>query len=611
MNRNRHLPLELLLCPALLCAVPSAAGDMDAALGTNFWFMTDAQQVWPFVDFFRQSRPFWSSSSSAWDDGRTLNLDTNGYPLTLASDQGAATLLFWSGGRFPVGDYVLLYDGQGSVVVDFGQGVPISIVSSQPGRIVVRVPAGTEGFRITIAQTTAGNHVRNIRFIAPGFEQTYQTQVFHPLFLERLSEMRCLRFMDWMAANSTNMVAWSERTRPQSQTQAGANGICVELMVELCNRLNADGWFCLPPRGSADCYRQFATYVRDHLKPCLKAYYEYGNEMWNGGVQFNVSYVESLGVAMGYSAGWTAQHHGWARRLVEMQQVVEQVYAGRMNQCVRVIATQLGNCGVVDGLLHYTDGHEPGEDHGDVIAGAPYFNAEGARGSTDINVILDALAVSAAGVYDVTRVCADAATGHNMRIVAYESGLDVWPRTFGFSDSLSVQVRFHPRMYDIYANYLSEWKRAGGTLINHYTFCDPMWGMMRWQDQDTGVSQTPIYLAALHFARSTPRWWTETRDTCTSLGAVQGPLSRTPAPGAAIRVTVRGGMPVVTLHGGAASAQLVDLYGRELRLARAQSQSAGAATMTAGRGVANGLYLVKARRSSAGAAMAGRVAVVE
>jgi hypothetical protein len=405
---------------------------------------------------------------------------------------------------------------------------------------VFTVPAGNRGFRISIMQTTAGNNVRNIRVIAPGFEQTYTTQIFHPLFLERLGEMRCLRFMDWMDANSTTIKNWSQRTKPVDQTQAGPSGVALEYLVALCNRLHCDGWFCLPVRGTNDCFKQYAAYIRDHLDPCLKAYFEFGNECWNGGVQSNVGFLDSIGVTLGFSKGWNAQHHGWARRMTDMLCIIDTVYAGHMDRCVRVLATQVGNTGVVDGLLHYYGG----ENHGDVIAVAPYFNAGSLRGGTDINQWLDSLAADAANTGKKIAPDYSIAVAHNMKLVAYESGLDVWPSSFGITDSFARQIRFHPRMQTIYTDMLNKWRAGGGTLINQYTFCDPSWGLLEYQDQDT--SQAPAYLAAMHFIRSNPRWWNETRETCgngVGNGSPQHPDGAIRNAGIALRIEVTRGVP--------------------------------------------------------------------
>jgi hypothetical protein len=537
---------------------PCAADNATSAVGTNFWGFSDNQYTWPFVDFFKQSRTFWSSTASSWDDGRALTLDTNGYPTSLLSGQYATTLLFWGGdAHYPAGDYVLLYDGQGQVMVDFSQGPAITVKSSDPGRIVVTVPTGTNGFRIRIMQTTPGNYVRNIRFIAPGFESSYLTQVFHPTFLQSLAGMRCLRFMDWMQANGTKITEWSQRTRPSFQTQGGGpSGVALEYLVDLCNRLNCDGWFCLPVRGSDDCFTQYATYVRDHLNPCLKAYFEYGNEVWNGGVQSNVGFVDSIGAVLGFS-GWNAQHHGWARRMTDMLSIVTTVYAGKMNRCVRVIATQVGNTGVVDGLLNFYNG----KIYGDVIAVAPYFNPNMSPAGTNITVILDSLAANAGRVDKAISGDLAYANQNGMKLVAYESGLDVWPSSFGIADSLSIQIRFNPRMYDIYTNYYTRWKSGGGTLINQYTFCNPYWGMMRYQDQDTSRNTTPIYCAAMEWAAANPRWWSETRDAC-ALGSL-GP-NRAEGRIKDQNVIVRRSGGSITISGPASQVQVFDVAGRSV-----------------------------------------------
>jgi hypothetical protein len=580
------------------------ADNTMSPIGTNFWFFGDNQYTWPFVDFFKQSRNFWSSSNSAWDDGRALTLDSNGYPTTLLSGQFAATLLFWAGdAHYPVGDYTLLYDGVGQVTVDFSQGTPITIVSNQPGRIVVTVPAGTQGFRIQIKQTTAGNYVHNIRFIAPGFESTYQTQIFHPLFLQRLADMRCLRFMDWMQANGTKITEWSQRTPVGYQTQGGGpSGVALEYLVELCNRLECDGWFCLPVRGSNDCLTKYATYIRDNLNPCLKAYFEFGNECWNGGVQSNAGYLDSLGQTMGFAAGWTAQHHGWARRMTDMLTIVTGVYAGHMDRCVRVIATQVGNTGVVDGLLNFYNG----KAYGDVIAVAPYFNGGGLHGGTDVNLWLDSLAANASRVDQAIHGDLTYANQNNMKIVAYESGLDVWPSSSGITDSLSVQIRFSPRMQTIYDNYYAKWKSGGGTLINQYTFCDPYWGLMKYMDQDT--SQAPAYLAAEHFIRANPRWWTETRAAVCSTpvqpGAGTSGIGAKAAP-AQVRIGMRNGRTTVSVEGNRSPVHMYAVDGRMVALtADASGRALTPATMSA-----NGCYIVTAGAKN-GALVTAKAAVV-
>ena len=339
-----------LAIPALFCllaisgSAPASQYNANSPMGVNLWDISDWNTDWSFVDYFKKSRPFASSSASAWFDTRPLDLDANGYPKTLQAGQFAMALMMWGdGGSHPEGDYVCLYDGEGTI--QFGYNAVVK--SSAPGRIVVNVKAfladvaaEQSGVRLTITETNPANPVHNIRFIAPGYEATYATQIFNPQFLDKLKEFRCIRFMNWMNTGGDTTKNWADRPTTATATFAAPKGVCVEYLVELCNRLNCDGWFSLPFAATDDYYRNFATYVRDHLNPGLKAYYEYNNEVWNGGVTQGAGYCQRQGEALGLGTGWTAQHHYWAKRMTEMLTIIEQVYAGKINQCVRVIATQ-------------------------------------------------------------------------------------------------------------------------------------------------------------------------------------------------------------------------------------------------------------------------------
>jgi hypothetical protein len=591
MSRKLFLPLILLVVS--LSTVEGSQDNTSSPIGTNFWFFGDNQAEWPFVDFFKQSRKFWSSTDQSWDDNRKLSLDSNGYPITLSSGQYATTLLFWDGTHFPSGDYTLLYDGEGTVEVDMGQPSAVTVKSSQPGRIVVTVPPGNKGLRIEIKKTTDGNYVRNIRFIAPGFEATYKSQVFHPLFLEKISAMRCLRFMDWMKANSSKIVNWSERTKPTEQTQDGPSGVALEYLVDLCNQVHADGWFCLPVRGTNECFKQYATYIRDHLDPCLKAYFEFGNECWNGGVQSNVDYLDSIGVKLGFKQGWDAQHHGWARRMTDMLCCIDTVYSGHMDRCVRVLATQVVNTGVLDGLLHFYDG----EKHGDVIAVAPYFNGRSLSGGTDVDKWLDSLAADAATTDKKISGDYAIAQAHNMKLVAYESGLDVWPSSYKITESFARQLRFHPRMQTIYTDMLKKWRAGGGTLINQYTFCNPSWGLLEYLEQDTTTA--PMYLAALHFITDNPRWWNESREQCSNVSVNHDVQftgnSQSEKHTNVLTVSMLSGKLMITTSEMVKSISLVSLEGKCIPLTA--QQHGASSTFTTGQRLRNGCYIIVAMRN--------------
>ena len=132
-----------------------------------------------------------------------------------------------------------------------------------------------------VLRSEKGNHVRNIRVLMPGFDEGGGSQTFNPAFVKRLEPFKVIRFMEWQRTNDSCVQDWDRRTTPSSHTQAGRQGVAIEHMIELCNLLGADPWFCIPHQASEDYVRRFARLVRDRLHPGRKVYVEYSNEVWN------------------------------------------------------------------------------------------------------------------------------------------------------------------------------------------------------------------------------------------------------------------------------------------------------------------------------------------
>jgi hypothetical protein len=565
MKRPALLRTARVLCIAgTVLTGTVAAGDTLSPIGANFWFFWDNQASWPFVDFFKQSRTFWSSSSSQWDDGRQLTLDSLGYPTSLLAGQSAATLVFWDQlGTHPAGQFVLLYDGDGDITIDFGS---VSTVSSTPGRIVVNVQDSTTGLRIRITRTNPANHVRNIRFIAPGFEQTYQTQIFHPLFLSRLHSMKVLRFMDWLNTNRSVIQDFSDYTPVHYQTQGGERGVSPTHLIQLCNRLGCDMWWNMPHQATDACIRSTLELLRDSLDPCRRIYLEWSNEVWNGMFDSH-GYCRTMGEQLGLGTGWGATIAYWSMRLSQMMVIAEDVFAGQMNRLVRVYGTQVGNTGVLSGLL----GSYNGTQHCDAVAVAPYFGGSG----SSVDAVLASAQTAASQVGSVIAGDKTIADQHGFDVIAYESGLDI----FGLSSTLQEQVRWDPRMKDIWKTYWSAWRAGGGKLIVQYTFCDPVWGILHHQSQDT--TQAPGYMAAQEWIAANPRWWTDPPIGC-GIGIRPSVAPHSP-PALSATLLRQGGEVFVRLTQQTAGArwapQVVDLTGRGLTVRLVETTDCGDATL--------------------------------
>ncbi len=249
-------------------------------LGINLSGIADWNTELPFVDVFRMSRPWISQRKGAgWGQGPPLALDKHGWVTKLEPDCYAETLMCTiDGGHYPSGEYVVLYDGEG----ELDTWNAASVVSRQPGRIVLKVDATKGTVFLRLLQTNPNNYVRNIRVIMPGFEKTYQKDPWHPVFLNRWRGLvSCIRFMDWMKTNNSEIERWEDRPTPEDATFS-RKGVALEWMIDLCNRLQADAWFCIPHKADDDFVRCFAEMVRERLNPSLRVYVEYSNEVWNG-----------------------------------------------------------------------------------------------------------------------------------------------------------------------------------------------------------------------------------------------------------------------------------------------------------------------------------------
>ena len=247
----RHQWLQWVIVFSLVSAHGVHAAGADGAaveensndrspLGINLAGVVDWSPEMVFVDVFKHSRAWISQQDGQpWGKGPELELTPEGWVRRLRPGQYATTLLCVGGGH-PTGRYVCLYDGTGRL--EF-QG-NARVLEQSPGRIELEV-SPQESMMLHLRETDPSDPVRNIRVIMPGFEETYAEQPFYPPFLERWRPFRVIRFMDWMQTNNSEIRQWSERPRPEHASQA-IKGVALEYMIELCNELKTDPWFCMP-----------------------------------------------------------------------------------------------------------------------------------------------------------------------------------------------------------------------------------------------------------------------------------------------------------------------------------------------------------------------------
>jgi len=477
-------------------------------LGINLSHVEYAGVEWPFVDAMKSASSWVPQlvSGGPWNTGAYLQLTADDYPL-LAEGQAAATIMFVDlQGHYPGGQYVCQYEGQGTL--QFGNDA--QFVSQTPGRIVFNVNPSNSGILLRVVATNHSNPIRNIRLIMPGFESTYQTQPFHPTYLEKLSKYSVLRFMDMQRTNGSSQQNWANRPKVTDRTQGTHKGVAVEYMVQLCNTLGADGWFCMPHLANDQYVQQFATYVRDNLNANRKAYIEHSNEVWNNGFQ-QANYASQQGIALGLASDpYLAQIRYHSKRSVEIFNIWTSVFGSQSStRLVRVLAGQHDNPWVGRQIMDYQNAHQ----NADALAVAPYFGsnlgwpsmASQVAGWT-IDQILDAAQANITVRRSYTTEAYNDTFSRGLDLIAYEGGQHL----VGVGEAQGnqtltnkfVEANRHPRMKNLYLEDLYGWVQAGGKMYVSYSSAGRYgnwgsWGVMEYQDQTR--AQAPKYDGLMTF----------------------------------------------------------------------------------------------------------------
>ena len=217
---------------------------------------------------------------------------------------------------YPSGTYVLLYTGAKTTAsagnITVGRDASLGTCPAA-GRCLVRVEhPSANGIRLTITVTdpsAIGNYINNIaliyspdstassigtneaKFLKANCLTTVSPDCLNPLFLKRLSPFKTFRMMDWGSTLKNLTVNWTDRSLPtwafwnenniNFPTTGNSNGFPVEAMIAACNANEANCWLNMPCNASDDYVEREARLVSSLLKPNLKVYVEYCNEVWN------------------------------------------------------------------------------------------------------------------------------------------------------------------------------------------------------------------------------------------------------------------------------------------------------------------------------------------
>lgn len=547
----------LIILTGVIYPPPSAAQAADQSpLGVNLEAMQDWSDDLALLDFFKTSREWipqcrvgqdaGCTQKKSWDTGEyhLIDLDSRGWVRSLPKPSDApiftsiSTLIMLGDPRLDFsGQYVVLYKGEGTIEYPLG----VTNVSSGPGRDVITV--GHDGYvQIKITATdpfNTGNYLRDMHVVPIAYETTYKTQIFDPRFLERLSPTKVIRFMDWMRTNETTQVEWADRPVLNDARYTTKQGVPLEIMAALTNRLGNDAWFNLPHAASDDYMRRFASKAKQLLNRDVEVYIEFSNEVWNGMFPQH-QYVITRGLALfddpddGIEVDPFQSGMNWhGMRTAQMCDIWKAAWGDQADRVHCVAGSQAGNLWVSQQILGcplWTNGG-PCVDHGiEALAVAPYFGGYlgDPKNATKVSTwTLDQLftEIQSGGVLangpaggalaQASQWMIDSASiadEFEVEMVAYEGGQHLVGHG-GAENNDALTALFgaanrDPRMQSVYRQHLDDWRSNGGHTFVAFNFTGTYskwgnWGALEYVTQPS----TPKWTALTDWAQANPCWW--------------------------------------------------------------------------------------------------------
>ena len=547
--------IVLISAVLLLSAVPHEARaatsfNAQSAMGINLGAVTYYTTEQPFINSFATAQGWITHSDAAWEtnEERYINLDANGWPITLSSINEPARQQFNSlgvmfllgmpptaNGLYTAGGYVVLYDGQGTLTY----GSDATLVSRSPGRDVINVVPSNKGIDLRIVATdphNTGNYLRNIKVVTAANETAAKAgQIFNPAFLNLIQNLRALRFMDWFQTNGSTLSSWTDRPIPTYAFFGTAKGVPIEIAVQLANAVSADAWMNVPVMADDNYMTQMAMLVHSQLGSTQKIYVELSNEVWNSSFS-QFKYAESQGHALwptrsSGNGGYEYNRVWYGMRTAQMCDIWKSVWRSDPRLVCVLGAQAAWSFSATEALKcpYWTQG-APCSGHAiNAVAVAPYMG--GAVPSAWTSQPDGGLANLFQSLYhqnDSTIpaggfIAQDAAwlkdyivnlAPYKLSLLAYEGGQSF---AYGATDALNslyIAANRDPRMGQAYTRYFQLWKTGGGQLFIHYNDVGAgskygSWGAVEsiMQTVTPLSSAPPKWQAIQNFISENPCWW--------------------------------------------------------------------------------------------------------
>ena len=516
--RDSYPQIAAFVWQAVSGAVSTGAAQSDnpaPALAMGLNGIADWSTQMPFIDLMKTARPWVGHLPGQWGGFEAAQfeaggyLDPHGWPLAIPEGvERIETFILTdqpAGFASLAGRYRLTFDGTGRIEL----GGLARDIGAIPGEMWFRYTPGDGPVGIGISALNPADPIRNIVVVREEMVALYQAgAVFNPAWLRHIRDLRLLRFMDWMNTNGSDQVVWADRPLPTDYSYA-RRGVPVELMVQLANEVGADAWFNMPHQADDAYVTAFATLVHDSLDPRLHASVEYSNELWNFIFPQTQWAIEQAQARWGDAAGDDAWMQFAGARAAEMADIWAAVYGPDSDRLVRVIATHTGWPGLEEPLLMaplaVAEGFAPPVNSFDAYAVTGYFGYD--IGSDEMADTLRGWITAGDATARVTAQIrsgslaellgetlpyhARAAAAHDLDLIMYEGGTHVVGLGEQVNDdtltAFLTAFNYSPEMAQLYAELLTGWRAAGGTLFNAFVDVAPpskwgSWGALQHLD---------------------------------------------------------------------------------------------------------------------------------
>ena len=507
--RNKCSPSILLLVTLILGvahAEQEPKRDLDLPLaGVNLYEPTYWDSAFLFNDLMRQGSSWIShkpNQPGTWDDKQPIQLNDNGYPVRLLTNQAVRMILVMTDRPIPTGDYTLTWEGTGELLVEVAGQASRRFGPADENKQLVRISseaAKEPHIFLSIQETDQEDPIRDIHFWMPGTAEN--KTLFSQHLKDLLKSFSVIRPMHWTKGNEPAGQEfrrhWKDRSRTSWCTWGATNeedqqrffvGVPYEIMIALANKTDKDIWITVPHLATEDYMRQLATLVRDTLEPGRRVWIEYSNEHWNWDYPVATwlnKRAEKVRKAQNLEDYW--QGHAYGRKSSELFEIFHEVF----NDNSRIVTVLAGQAGWGDPLINaFNELEQLGKAHlVDVLAVAPYFPdfesgatvpmlkkaLRGGIKDTEWAMIFKALNGEVDDLFnarsEVGRELARnkaLAARLGLPLVAYEGGQHFTAWHTPQLAPIIEQVNRRPEMYDTYRKYLSGWRRFGGQTFVHF-----------------------------------------------------------------------------------------------------------------------------------------------